>query len=34
MGGFGIVGIPEKTVFALLERNLQNLNIVSNLAGK
>ncbi len=33
MGGFGIVGIPERSVLALLEMDLKNLNIISNLAG-
>ena len=33
MGGFGIVGIPENGVFALMDMGVKDLNIVSNLAG-
>ena len=33
MGGFGLVGIPENGVFALMDMGVKNLDIVSNLAG-
>jgi len=33
MGGFGIVGIPENAVLAMVERNLTGIRIVSNVAG-
>lgn len=33
MGGFGVVGIPENGVLAMIERKLKNLRIVSNIAG-
>ncbi|WP_057936435.1 CoA transferase subunit A [Algoriphagus resistens] len=33
MGGFGLTGIPENCISALLERNISGLTIVSNNAG-
>ena len=33
MGGFGIVGIPENGVLAMVERKLKHIHIVSNIAG-
>ena len=33
MGGFGLSGIPENCISALLERKLQNLTVISNNAG-
>jgi 3-oxoacid CoA-transferase A subunit len=33
MGGFGLSGIPENCIAALLKRKIQNLTIVSNNAG-
>jgi 3-oxoacid CoA-transferase A subunit len=33
MGGFGLCGIPENCIAALLKRKIQNLTIVSNNAG-
>jgi len=33
MGGFGIVGIPENGVFALIDMGVKDINIISNLAG-
>jgi 3-oxoacid CoA-transferase len=33
MGGFGIVGIPENGVLAMVKKKLRNINIVSNIAG-
>lgn len=33
MGGFGLSGIPENCISALLEREIKNLTIVSNNAG-
>ncbi len=33
MGGFGLSGIPENCIAALLQKNIQNLTIISNNAG-
>lgn len=33
MGGFGLCGIPENCISSLLERDINNLTIVSNNAG-
>ena len=33
MGGFGLSGIPENCITALLQKNIQNLTIISNNAG-
>jgi 3-oxoacid CoA-transferase len=33
MGGFGLVGIPENGVLAMIERKLKKIRIVSNIAG-
>lgn len=33
MGGFGLSGIPENCIAALLKRKVQNLTIISNNAG-
>ncbi|MCS5489517.1 CoA transferase subunit A [Algoriphagus limi] len=33
MGGFGLCGIPENSIAALLERDIKDLTIVSNNAG-
>lgn len=33
MGGFGIVGIPENGVLAMVEKKVKNVHIVSNVAG-
>ena len=33
MGGFGLCGIPENCIFALLEKDIHGLTIVSNNAG-
>lgn len=33
MGGFGLVGIPENGVLALLKKGVQGIRIVSNIAG-
>lgn len=33
MGGFGLSGIPENCIAALLQRKVQNLTIISNNAG-
>ena len=33
MGGFGLVGIPENGVLAMVKRNVRNIKIVSNIAG-
>ena len=33
MGGFGLSGIPENCISALLEREIKDLTIVSNNAG-
>eukprot|EP00826_Nyctotherus_ovalis_P052548 TRINITY_DN667_c0_g1_i9.p1 TRINITY_DN667_c0_g1~~TRINITY_DN667_c0_g1_i9.p1 ORF type:complete len:465 (-),score=106.20 TRINITY_DN667_c0_g1_i9:124-1518(-) len=33
MGGFGVVGIPENGVLAMIEKKIKNLRIVSNIAG-
>jgi len=33
MGGFGIVGIPENGVLAMIEKKLKKIRIVSNIAG-
>lgn len=33
MGGFGLSGIPENCIAALLEKDIKNLTIVSNNAG-
>ncbi len=33
MGGFGLSGIPENCIAALLERKVQNLTVISNNAG-
>ena len=33
MGGFGVCGIPENLIRALLARGTKNLTIVSNNAG-
>jgi 3-oxoacid CoA-transferase subunit A len=33
MGGFGLSGIPENCIAALLQKNIKNLTIISNNAG-
>jgi 3-oxoacid CoA-transferase subunit A len=33
MGGFGLSGIPENCITAILQKNIQNLTIISNNAG-
>jgi 3-oxoacid CoA-transferase len=33
MGGFGIVGIPENGVFALIDLGVKDISIISNVAG-
>lgn len=33
MGGFGLTGIPENCIAAILERKVQNLTVISNNAG-
>jgi 3-oxoacid CoA-transferase subunit A len=33
MGGFGIVGIPENGVLAMVKKGVQNIKLVSNIAG-
>jgi 3-oxoacid CoA-transferase len=33
MGGFGLVGIPENGVLTMVNRNIRNIKIVSNIAG-
>ena len=33
MGGFGLSGIPENCIAALLDRDINGLTIVSNNAG-
>jgi 3-oxoacid CoA-transferase A subunit len=33
MGGFGLSGIPENCIAAILKRRIQNLTIISNNAG-
>jgi len=33
LGGFGLSGIPEKSIQALLEKNVKNLTCISNNAG-
>eukprot|EP00826_Nyctotherus_ovalis_P055733 TRINITY_DN742_c0_g3_i28.p1 TRINITY_DN742_c0_g3~~TRINITY_DN742_c0_g3_i28.p1 ORF type:complete len:469 (-),score=149.80 TRINITY_DN742_c0_g3_i28:92-1498(-) len=33
MGGFGLVGIPENGVLAMIEKQVKNIRIVSNIAG-
>ncbi len=33
MGGFGLVGIPENGVIAMVSKGLQNIRVVSNVAG-
>jgi 3-oxoacid CoA-transferase len=33
MGGFGVVGIPENGVLAMIEKKLKGIKIVSNIAG-
>lgn len=32
-GGFGLCGIPEMCINALVEKNIQNLTCISNNAG-
>ncbi len=33
LGGFGLCGIPEKSIAALVERGIKNLTCISNNAG-
>ena len=33
MGGFGLSGIPENCIAAILKRKIQNLTVISNNAG-